>query len=59
MAQQSHENQSSFDLVEILNVSNEDREESWLNILLEEVLTADVIEETTVGDDKIGKVPGS
>ena len=54
MVQQSHEDQPSLDLVEILNVSSEDEGESSLNISLEEVLAAGAIE-----DDEIGRVPGS
>ena len=48
-----------LDLVEILNVSSEDGEESLLNILLEEVLAVGEVEETAVEDDKIGRVSGS
>src|SRR6266540_1329802 len=59
VAQQSPENQSLLDLVEILNVSSEDGGESSLNISLEKVLAADAVEETAIGDDKIGRVPGS
>ena len=59
VAQQSHEDQPSLDLVKILNVSSEDGRESLLNILLEEVLAAGVVEETAVGDDEIGRVSGS
>src|SRR6266498_3946360 len=59
VAQQSYEDQPSLDLVEILNVSSEDGEESSLNILLEEVLAVGVVEEAAVGDDEIGRVPGS
>ena len=59
MAQQSHEDQPSLDLVEILNVSSEDGRESLLNISLEEVLAADIIEETITNDDEIGKVSRS
>src|SRR6266508_3377698 len=59
VAQQSHEDQLSLDLVEILNVSNEGRGESSLNISLEEVLAASTVEEATVEDDEIGRVPGS
>ncbi len=58
VAQQSHEDQLSLDLVEILNVSSKDRGESSLNISLEEVLAAGVVEETAADDDKISKVPG-
>ena len=59
IAQQSHEDQLSFDLVEILNISSEDGEESLLNISLKEVLTAGAVEEATADDDEIGKVLGS
>ena len=59
VAQQSHEDQPSFDLVEILNVSSEGGGESSLNISLEEVLAAGVVEAATVEDDEIGKVSGS
>jgi len=59
VAQQTREDQPSLDLVEILNVSSEDGKESLLNILLEEVLVANAVEETTVVSDKIGKVSGS
>ena len=59
VAQQSHEDQPSLDLVEILNVSSEDGRESSLNISLEEVLTAGAVEEATVGDDEIGRVSES
>ncbi len=59
VAQQSHEDLLSLDLVKILNVFSEDGRESSLNILLEEVLAAGAIEESAVGDDKIGRVSGS
>src|SRR6266498_1426012 len=59
VAQQLHEDQPLLNLVEILNVSSEDRGESSLNISLEEILAADVVEETAVGDDEIGRVSGS
>ena len=59
VVQQSHEDQSSLDLVEILNVSSEDGGESSLNISLEEVLAAGVVEEVAVEDDEIGRVPRS
>ncbi len=58
-AQQSHEDHPSLDLVEILNVSSKDRGESLLNISLEEVLAADAVEETVVGDDEISRVSES
>ncbi len=56
MVQQSHEDQPSLDLVEILNISSEDGEESLLNISQEKVLAAGAVEETAVGDDEIGRV---
>ncbi len=59
VAQQSHEDQSSLDLVEILNVSSEDRRESSLNISLEEVLATEAIEDTAVFGDENGRVFGS
>ena len=59
MAQQSHEDQPSLNLVEILNVSSEDGGESSLNISLEEVLAVGAVEQTAVEDDEIGRVPGS
>ncbi len=59
VAQQVYEDQPSLDLVEILNVSSEYGGESSLNISLEEVQAAGVVEETAVGDDKIGRVFGS
>ncbi len=57
--QQSHEDQPSFDLVKILNISSEDGGESLLNISLKEVLVAGTVEEIAVGDDEIDRVPGS
>ncbi len=57
VVQQSHEDQPSLDLVEILNVSSENRGESSLNISLEEILAASVVEEAAVEDDEIGRVP--
>ncbi len=59
VAQQSHEDQPSLDLVEILNVTSEYEGESSLNISLEKVLTAGVVDETVVDDDEIGRVFGS
>ena len=59
VVQQSHEDQPSLDLVEILNVSSEDGGESSLNISLEEVLAAGAVEETAADDDEISRVPGS
>ncbi len=56
VVQQSYEDQPLLDLVEILNVSSEDGRESSLNISLEEVLAADVVEETVVIGDEIGRV---
>ena len=44
VVQQSHENQPSLNLVEILNVSREDGGESSLNISLEEVLAVDAVD---------------
>ena len=58
-AQQSHEDQPSLDLVEILNVSSEDGGESSLNILLKEVLTASAVENIAVIDNEISRVSGS
>ena len=59
MAQQSHEDPPSLDLVEILNVSSENVGELSLNISLEEVLAAGAVEEAAVEDDEIGRVSGS
>ena len=59
VAQQSHEDQPSLDLVEILNVSNENGKESSLNISLEEVLAAGAVEEIAADNDEIGRVSGS
>src|SRR6266498_118787 len=59
IVQQSHEDQPSLDLVEILNVSSEDEGESSLNISLEEVLAAGAVEEAAEEDDEIGRVSGS
>ena len=59
VAQQPHEDQLSLDQVEVLNASCEERGESSLNISLEEVLAAAVVEETAEGDDEIGRVFGS
>src|SRR6266542_3873404 len=59
VAQQSHEDQPSLDLVEILNVASEDGGESSLNISLKEVLAAGTVEEAAVEDDEIGRVPES
>ncbi len=44
VAQQPREDQPLLNLVEILNISSENGRESSLNILLEEVLTVDVVE---------------
>ena len=54
VTQQSHENQPSLDLVEILNVSSENGRESSLNILL-----AGIVEEIAADDDEISRVPRS
>ncbi len=59
VTQQSHENQPSLDLVEILNVSSESGGKSSLNISLEEVLAAAVVEKAAIEDDKIGRIPRS
>ncbi len=59
VAQQSHEDQPSLNLIKILNISSEDEGESSLNISLEEVLAMDIAKETAVIGDKIGRVPGS
>ncbi len=56
---QQYEDQPSLDLVEILNVSSKYGGESSLNISLEEVRAADVVEEIAVGDDEISRVLGS
>src|SRR6266508_3300823 len=53
VAQQSHENQPSLDLVEILNVSSEDGKKSSLNISLEKVLAAGTVEEAAINNDEI------
>ncbi len=58
MMQQSHNDHSSFDQEEVLNTFCEDRRESSLNILLEEVLAADIINETAVIDDEMDRVLG-
>ncbi len=58
MAQQSHENQPSLDQVEILNVSCKNGGESSLNISLEEILAANVVNETVVIDDEMSRVSG-
>ena len=59
MAQQLYEDQPSLDLVEILNVSSEDGEESSLNISLEEILTADIVNKTAVIGNEMDRVLGS
>src|SRR6266540_1997951 len=59
VAQQSHEDQPSLDLVEILNVSSEDEGESSLNISLEEVLAAGAVEEAAEEDEEISRVSRS
>ena len=56
VALQTHENQSSFDQVEILNVSCKNEEKSSLNILLEEVLAANAVNKTAVIDDEMNRV---
>src|SRR6266542_5235016 len=59
VAQQSHEDQPSLDLVEILNVSSEDGGESSLNVSLEEVLAAGTEEGAVTEDDEISRIPRS
>ena len=59
VAQQSHEDPPSLDLVEILNVSSEDGGESSLNISLEEVLTVDAVKDIAIIGDKIDRIPRS
>src|SRR6266540_5787639 len=59
VAQQSHEDQPSLDLVEILNVSSEDGGESSLNISLEEVLAADAIDDIAEIGNEISRIPRS
>jgi len=56
VALQTHENQSSLDQVEILNVSCKNEEKSSLNILLEEVLAANAVNKTAVIDDEMNRV---
>ncbi len=56
--QQSYKNQPSFDQVEVLNASCENKEESLLNILLEEVLAMDAEDLTIVIDDEMNRVSG-
>ena len=56
--QQSYKNQPSFDQVEVLNASCENKEESLLNILLEEVLAMDAEDLTVVIDDEMNRVSG-
>ncbi len=45
--------------MKFLNVTYKDRRELSLNISLEEVLTADIVYETTVIGDKMNRVSGS
>ncbi len=59
VAQQSHKDQSSLDLIEILNVSSENRGESSLNISLKEVLAANAADEIIVIGNKIDRVSRS
>jgi len=58
VAQQSHKDQLSLDLVKILNVFSEDGRESSLNISFEEILVADAVEDTAVIGDEIGRILG-
>ncbi len=57
MVQQPCKDPPLLDLVEILNVSSENRGESSLNISLKEVLVADAVNKTTVIGDEISRVP--
>ena len=59
MAQQSHEDQPSLDLIEILNITSENGRELSLNILLEEVLAVDTVKHIAVFGDETGRVFGS
>ncbi len=59
MTQQLHEDHPLLDQIEILNIFYEDGQELLLNISLEEVLAADVVFETAVIGDEIGRVSGS
>ncbi len=54
--QQSHEDHPFLDQVEILNISCKNGEESLLNISLEEVLAADVVNDIVVIGNKIDRV---
>jgi len=56
--QQSYKNQPSFDQVEVLNASCENKKESLLNILLEEVLAMDAEDLTIIIDDEMNRVSG-
>ena len=56
VAQQSHEDQSSLYQKEVLNAFCKDGGESLLNISLEEVLAANVVNEITVIGDKMDRV---
>ena len=59
MVQQPCKDQLLLDLVEILNISSEGGGSSSLNISLEEVLAADVVDETAVIGDEIGRISES
>ncbi len=59
MVQQPCKDQLLLDLVEILNISSEGVGSSSLNISLEEVLAADVVDETAVIGDEIGRISES
>ena len=56
--QQSYEDQPLLDQVEILNVSCKDRRELLLNISLEEVLAADIVNKIAVIGNEMDRVPG-
>jgi len=57
--QQLYEDQPSLNQKEVLNALCENEEESSLNILLKEVLVANVTTEIAIISDEIDRVPGS
>ncbi len=59
MIQQLYEDQPSLNQKEVLNALCENEEESSLNILLKEVLVANVTTEIAIISDEIDRVPGS
>ena len=59
VVQQSHKDQPSLDLVEILNISSEYGEKSSLNISLEKILAVGAVKRAAVDNDEIGRVPRS